>query len=525
MDKKIISLFLACACLLLFFVSCGKQTENASSIPSSEELVIGSIDESEYPDSNSNITFSDVSVPLSEIISSKVSSNKSSSETKNSSSNKTSSLKNSSSSAETSSVQSDTKPSSTSTSSSVLAPTSSGSALVSGDRINYSVMKAVWISYIDFASILTNKTESQFKTNFEKVCKNSVDFGLNTVVCQVRIHGDAVYPSQYFTWSHIAAGIGKNPEYDPLKIMVEIAHKYNLSFQAWINPFRTFLNTDISKVPESTVFKKWYNDSSKKGKNIVLYNGRWYYNPAEPEARELILNGVAEIINNYKVDGIHFDDYFYPTTDTSFDSQSYQNYGNGKLLADFRRDSVTKLIKAVYDTVKKVNKNIIFGISPQANISNDMNVQYADVNLWSKNNGYIDYICPQVYYSYKSESLDFKKSINEWNNLVTASNVKLMIGLAPYRIGWLDTWACNNSSHTESTADCGKYGWRTNDASSSNILASQVADSFALNKCKGVFLYSYTYVFNYNNFSGTSYSANAKAQAEQEMIKLKQALK
>lgn len=523
MDKKISSLFLACIYLLLFFVSCGKKSENLSSIPSREELVIGSIDdEPEYPDYNSSANFSDVSLPLSEVISSDISSINSSSETKNSSANKTSSSKNNSSKIETSSKFSSN---SSSMSTSVVTSASSGKEPTSDSRINYPVMKAVWISYIDFASILTNKTESQFRKNFENVCKNSVDFGLNTVVCQVRIHGDAVYPSQYFAWSHIIAGLGKNPGYDPLKIMVEIAHKYNLSFQAWINPFRTFLNTDISKVPENTVFKKWYNDPNKKGKNIVLYSGRWYYNPAEPEARELILNGVSEIINNYKVDGIHFDDYFYPTTDASFDSKSYQNYGKGKSLADFRRDCVSALVKSVYDTVKKKNNNILFGISPQANISNDMNKQYADVKLWSKNNGYIDYICPQVYYNYKSESLDFKKSIDEWNSLVTASNVKLMIGLAPYRIGWLDTWACKNSSHTENTSDCGKYGWRTTDVNSSNILARQVADSFALNKCKGIFLYSYNYLFDYNSFIGSSYAANAKAQAKQEMIKLKQALK
>ncbi len=532
MKRKGFAVLLVFALFISGFCGCKNGVENQSSlVASSEQMVIGSVYEGigEYPGFNESVDFSDVSVPLTSDIPSKESSNeKESSADKNESGNKSSSSKAFSSKVtSTSSVDADI---SAPTSSVVTSVSTSSAPLQTGSTtVNYKTMKAVWVSYIDFANILTGKTESQFRSNFKSVCENAVDFGINTLICQVRAFGDAIYPSEYFAWSQMAAGVGKNPGYDPLKIMIEIAHQYNLSFHAWINPFRTFLTTQISSVPSQTVFKKWYNDSNKKGKYIVQVDNRWYYNPAEPEVRELILNGVKEIINNYKVDGIHFDDYFYPTTAASFDSSSYATYGAGKTLANFRRANVSSLVKSVYNAVKQKNSNIIFGISPQANVDNDMNSQYADVKLWGSQNGYVDYLCPQIYFNYVSESSDFASSLSTWNKLITASNVKLMVGLAVYRVGCkYDTWACTNrNTHTESTLNCGAYGWRTSTPASSNILARQYDDCMSLGKCGGVFLYSYQYLFNINSsFSNPDgYVSNAAEQAKYEMQKLKAAMK
>ncbi len=537
MKTKIIALTLACACAFVFASGCGNDKKGGASsgITQSENLVIGTTSgyENEYPDFNESQSFSSVYAELESFItSSEISSVKPSSSNKSgSSSDKSSSSKKPSSSViTTSSVPSASQNSSEQTT--TAPPTSSTTSSSNGDKtVNYDTVKAVWISYIDFADILTKKSESAFRTNFENVCKNAVNFGLNTLVCQIRAFGDAAYPSKYFAWSQMAAGVGKNPGYDPLKIMVELSHKYNLSFHAWLNPFRTFLDTQISSVPSSATFKKWYNDSTKKGKYIVKVNDRWYYNPGEPEVRTLILNGINEILNNYSVDGIHFDDYFYPTTDASFDSSTFSQYGAGKSLADFRRNSVSTLVKSVYDAVKSKNSNIVFGISPDANVDNDMNKQYADVKLWCSTNGYIDYICPQDYYNYTSETTSFTKALNTWSNMVTASNVKLMVGLAPYKIGYKeDYWAClnaNRENHKQNPDGCGAYGWQTKTPSASNILARQYKDAIALKKCGGVFLYSYNYVFNINGYfkdSGT-YTDNAVSQAKNEMEMLKQELK
>ena len=527
MKRKGIAILLGITLLACFFSACSDREHNVSSaITSADQMIIGSANEEsgEYPDFNESIIFSDVSVPLTSDAPSKLDSSNEiitpSSSNKTSSQNKTSSIVSLTSSKNDPS--STFEPSKISSFSKSSAPSQSGSVAVKNDTL-----KAVWISYIDLQSILTGKTETAFRANFKKVCENAVDFGINTLICHVRSFGDAIYPSEYFAWSQMAAGVGKNPGYDPLKIMIDTAHQYNLSFHAWINPFRSFAKTQVSSVPSTSTFKKWYNDSSKNGKYIVLHNERWYYNPGYPDVRKLILNGVKEIINNYNVDGIHFDDYFYPTTASSFDSDAYNTYGAGKNLANWRRENVSDLIKSVYDAVKSKNSNIIFGISPDANITNDMNTQYADVRLWGSQNGYVDYLCPQIYYSYKSESSDFTTTLSTWNNLVTASKVKLMVGLAVDRIGLKeDTWACKNKSHDATTQNCGKFGWQTDSPSTSSILATQYDDCMSLKKCGGVFLYSYQYLFNINSSFSTSRSvANAAEQAKYEIQKLKNAMK
>lgn len=525
MKIKEVALLFALCLFTSALCSCTSKGEVASSaIAGPDQMIVGSANEEigEYPNFNESVNFSDVSVPLtSEMPSNLLSS---------SSKNEPSSSQNPSSNTGTSSVTTSSAvsiPQNATSSKTPSATTSSKPAEVVDTTVNYKTIKAVWISYIDLAGILTGKTEAQFRTNFKRVCQNSKEFGVNTLICHVRSFGDAIYPSQYFAWSQMAAGVGKNPGYDPLKIMVELAHEYDLSFHAWINPFRAFTTTQVSSVPATTTFKKWYNDSSKKGKYIVQNGTRWYFNPSYPEVRELILNGVKEIVNNYKVDGIHFDDYFYPTTAASFDSDAFSKYGSGMSLANFRRACVSELVKNVFNAVNSKNKNILFGISPDANVNNDMNTQYADVKLWGSKNGYVDYLCPQIYYSYKSESLDFTSTLKTWNNLITASNVKLMVGLACDRVGWAsDKWACSNSSHTASTTNCGKFGWQTSAPAMSKILATQYNDAMSLNKCSGVFLYRYEYLFNTQLYNDSAtYVSNAAEQAKYEMQNLKAAMK
>ena len=528
MKRKEVSLLLTLFFLFGILCSCTQAAQEnrneSSAIAYNEQMIVGSANEDfgEYPNYNESVDFSDVSVPLTSEMPSHTSSSKPHGD-KNTSIYISSENAGTSSVTTNSSVVSAGKP----TSSKVSSVSSSTKPLEdTGTTVNYSKMKAVWVSYLDLASILTGKTESQFRSNFKRVCQNCSNFGVNTIICHVRSFGDAIYPSEYFAWSQMAAGVGKNPGYDPLKIMIEIAHEYDLSFHAWINPFRTFTTTQVSAVPSTTTFKKWYNDSTKKGKYIVQNGTRWYYNPGYPEVRELIVNGVKEIINNYKVDGIHFDDYFYPTTDAAFDIDAFSKYGSGKTLANFRRDCVSQLVKSVYNAVNAKNKNILFGVSPDANVDNDINVQYADVKLWGAQNGYVDYLCPQIYYSYKSESKDFASTLSSWNSLVTASNVKLMVGLGCDRVGWKsDTWACSNKSHTSSTTNCGKFGWQTTTPTKSNILATQYKDAMAAKKCSGVFLYRYEYLFNIELYKDSAtYVSNAFEQAKYEMQNLKAAM-
>ena len=239
-------------------------------------------------------------------------------------------------------------------------------------------VRALWLSYLDLTPILKNKSEADFTAAVAGYFENAVQYGFNDIIVQVRPFGDAIYPSKYFPFSHILTGTqGKDPGYDPLAIMVKLAHEKHLRIEAWLNPYRVQTSSaDASKLCDANQAKTWYE---QKNGCVVQSGDGLFYNPAQKEVRELIINGVREIVQNYQVDGIHFDDYFYPTTDTAFDQAQYKAYrdGGGKLeLADWRRSNVDELVSGVYQAVKDVRADVVFGISPQGNLGNNYNTAY-----------------------------------------------------------------------------------------------------------------------------------------------------
>ena len=337
-------------------------------------------------------------------------------------------------------------------------------------------MRAIWISYIDMANIIKGKTESQFKDNFEKVCKNSAEFGLNTLVVHVRPFSDAYYDSDIFPWSSTITGTqGQNPGFDPLKIMVELAHRYNLKIEAWINPYRV-ATSGVTMSKDNPAYK-WL-DTDK----VKVVNGNYFYNPADEEVMQLIVDGVKEIVENYDVDGIHFDDYFYPTTDKSFDESYYKSYktsGGTMSLEDYRRNNVTKLLRSVYNAIKAIDSDITFGISPNGNNNTNFNSLFLDIQ-GVVSAGCVDYICPQIYFGFNHGSLPYKSTVEQWSVYVKNSPVKIYIGLAAYKIGVSDQWA-----------GTGKNEW----TQSSDILKRQVEYMRSTGDCNGFMLYCYSSLF------------------------------
>lgn len=333
----------------------------------------------------------------------------------------------------------------------------SGSAISSGTAVSGSSvsdesteMKAMWISYLEYGT--GAKTEAQFTQKLNTMFDNCVSYGMNTVIVQVRPFSDAMYESSYFPWSKYASGtFGTNPGYDPLKIMVELAHQKGLKIQAWVNPYRVTLgSTSVSSLPDGHPAKKWRNNSSETVQRRVLsYGGNLYYNPSCAAVRTLIVNGVKEIVQNYDVDGIHFDDYFYPNlgTDykTNFDGTEYDAYvekceENGttpKTIVQWRRGNVNTLVKKVYAAVKEIAPSVEFGISPAGNINNllSSSAYYVNVKTWMANSEYVDYICPQIYWSFQNSTCPYAETVNKWAALKTSDSVKLYIGIAVYRAG------------------------------------------------------------------------------------------
>lgn len=310
-------------------------------------------------------------------------------------------------------------------------------------------MRGVWVSYLDWNGWA--KDEAGYKKAMDQTLDLCVQKGLNAVFLQVRPDGDAMYPSQYFPWSKFASGKqGKNPGYDPLAYAVQAAHQRGLQLHAWINPYRItgYLNR-YSDLCASNPAIAWAKDGDSSNDRWVLcQNGEYYYNPAIPQVRQLIIDGVKEIVTKYEVDGIHFDDYFYPNLDDSkaetwFDYPEYQASGTSLSVAAWRRNNVNELVRGVYSAVKSIRPQALFGISPEGylqNLRKDTR-QFTDVDAWMTQSGYVDYLMPQIYWGFEAKQngqaagYAFANCLNEWVTLKKKGNVKLYVGLALYKTG------------------------------------------------------------------------------------------
>ncbi len=305
--------------------------------------------------------------------------------------------------------------------------------------LNYEIMKAVWISQFDLSGILASgsqRDEASLREIFGNLCSKLASDGYNTVIVQVRPYADSFYPSAYYPWSKYAVGAyGLYGDYDPLKVMIEEAHKVNLSFQAWINPMRAFDSEKIfSAINVNYPIRKWYDDPSKYPNYVYKYNTYFYLNVAYEEVRQLIINGAAEIVRCYDVDGVHMDDYFYPTNiPNDFDMAQFKASGLNSRNR-FRKDNINKLVSGLYSAIKKENKNVLFGISPAGNISNVRNNCCLDIDTILANKGYVDYIMPQIYWGFEHESQPYATCMQNWQDLVKEKSIKFIVGLTASNI-------------------------------------------------------------------------------------------
>ncbi|MDF2588637.1 MAG: hypothetical protein K0S41_2478 [Anaerocolumna sp.] len=313
--------------------------------------------------------------------------------------------------------------------------------------------KAVWISYLEFLTYGKNGyTQASFESAIDKMFDNVASMNMNAVVVQVRPFGDAMYDSSYFPWSRYISGTqGVDPGFDPLEYMVEAAHERGLQFHAWLNPYRvTTASTDYSKLSKDNPARVWHDDKdTSNDRNVLAFDGSLYYNPAVKEVQTLITNGIKEIVNNYEVDGIHFDDYFYPVLGskyaTTFDNVEYDAYvkeSKAKVqaplsIADWRRNNVNTLVKNVYKSIKDIDSTVQFGISPGGFIDSLSSYAgyYVDIKTWLSKDGYIDYICPQIYWSFSHSSYPYDKTLDKWLSYRTSSSVKMYVGIATYKAG------------------------------------------------------------------------------------------
>ena len=360
--------------------------------------------------------------------------------------------------------------------------------------------RAVWVSYLEWAG-MDFSSEEAFRAGAAALMDNCLSIGLNTVIVQVRPFGDALYRSRLFPWSHVCTGEqGKDPGFDPLDVLITEAHSRGLSLEAWVNPYRL---RSSAKMPAVLAESSLANTHPEW---VCAVGEGLYLNPALPEAADYVVQGVAELLQNYAVDGIHFDDYFYPTTEESIDAAQFAASGAADLAA-WRRQNVTALVKKVHDTVKTADPTLRFGISPQGNPDNDLNGQYSDVTGWLASGGEeqaVDYLCPQVYWGYGytlqsgSTRFAFENIVPAWLAYPRAEGVALYFGLGAYRVGVGD-----GGANADSVS-----GWSTGSA-----LARQVEDLRGQN-AGGWALYRYGSLFG----AGAPALAAAECEALRALI-------
>ena len=400
--------------------------------------------------------------------------------------------------------------------------------------------RSVWVCTVSNMDISKQASSSEssiqaWKNEYLDILNNSKELGMNAIIFQVRPNNDAFYPSKYNPWSEFLAGYGVDPGWDPLGWMIEVTHAAGLEYHAWLNPYRTSVSA-LSYYPlkkdsatnssywtdhdeaEAYNFKQSYFADKKQvleaNNNVVdnpildtgealnqevVYGAedKFVLNPAHPKTIELLNNTITELIENYDIDGIHFDDYFYPDdknykgSNTSYrnitfstepnidynDYLAYKDKGGTDTIYNWRRENVNNLIHSLSDIIREYNKTAeykcAFGISPAARwapspeacpVDSPRSAEggedsgcnnyysysdlYADTRKWVKED-WIDYILPQAY-TYLGSAVNgtptntYSGIVNWWSNQVVGTKCKLYIGTPAYQIA---TWSADDRAN------------------------------------------------------------------------------
>lgn len=316
-------------------------------------------------------------------------------------------------------------------------------------------MRGLWIATVNNINFPSKRglSASALAAELDGIVAFAAENRFNAIMFQVRPAADALYSSELFPASKFVSGeAGKEPDggFDCLGYLVRAAHESGIAVHAWVNPLRvttgsrTYPQTDRTLLPPDS-------PAAKHPEAVVEYaDGKLYFNAGLPEVRALVADGVREICENYDVDGIIFDDYFYPypVEGATFDDDgAFAAHGGGfASRGDFRRDSVNKLVNACYDAVKSVDEGIRFGVSPFGIWRNNDGENggsatrglsaydsiYCDALAWV-DGGYVDYLAPQLYWSFDTASARFDTLADWWGRALDGSGVDLYICHGVYR--------------------------------------------------------------------------------------------
>ncbi len=335
-------------------------------------------------------------------------------------------------------------------------------------------MRGAWIQCVNgqFQGMGTAKMQQTLTYQLDELQKD----GVNMIIFQVRPECDALYESKIEPWSRFLTGkqgVAPKPYWDPLQWMITECHKRGMELHAWINPYRA--KTKGTRQLASN------HIAVRKPMSCFAYDELFILNPGMAENRDYICEVAKDIVSRYDVDGIHMDDYFYPSgTEKKFDAYVYstaQKENPDLTLEAFRVANVDQLVKEIHDAVKAVNPSIRFGISPAGNNDNNHSLYYAYPEDWVAQ-GTVDYLIPQIYWGFLHPVKPYESTLQEWLKITEGSDVLLMPGLAAYSIG--ETYDLGSKKANRE--------WVTND----DMLERQTAMALDTYGCSGVVYYSYS---------------------------------
>lgn len=360
--------------------------------------------------------------------------------------------------------------------------------------------KSSWVATIFNLHFDQPTSETDFKAMYQETLKNFKAWNMNAMLFQIRPLMDSWYPSEINPWSEFLSGTqGVDPGYDPLAYMVEETHKAGMEYHAWLNPYRV-TNTKITtpsmleklavtaeEVEAMTIPEKvaLLNEKGLIADNnyavlhpdyVIEFDGKFILNPGIPAVRDFVVDSVVEIIENYDVDAIHFDDYFYPYEikiddkpvrfgDKDEDLETFETYNNGiEDIQEWRRENINMLVSEIRDAIDAHNTQaktaVQFGISPfgiwehKENNPNGSNTPtgssksnsdsiFADTYKWVKEET-IDYLSPQIYWSFSQKAAPYGELARWWNNVAEGTRTQIYVGHANYKHvsngGWDADW-------------------------------------------------------------------------------------
>lgn len=361
-------------------------------------------------------------------------------------------------------------------------------------------LRGVWLSYIELNALFSGKTVDQAKAVLDEIMDNCVAYHLNTVFFHVRANSDAYYNSALFS---PAASVKEliDQGFDPLAYAVSAAHSRGLELHAWVNPYRIGSKLEYKAAGIDDYFQA---------------GDRYYYIPSSIEVQTLVLDGLRELTRNYAIDGIQFDDYFYPDSDAipsdapaEFERADYEAYtaAGGRLTVDnWRRSHVDSLIAASY-TVAHSRPGCVFGVSPSHNYLKTYTRMYADTAKWLSTAGYVDYLCPQIYFGFDHQSSAFDETLDQWLGYKRSNRVQLYVGLGLYKVG---------IAPDQYAGEAGKNEW----AESGDLMKRSV--EYAREKqISGLLFYSYTFFDETTSRSlsgGQTYDAEAARREVENLL-------